>query len=98
MPTDFDTNLKPTMGLFGLHYQVPINNWLYGGIGMYAAITGDQGGLFVLDVAVGINTKIYNNLFIDANFHVGRDGGYRYLVNDGAFMNPNIGLHYKNKK
>ena len=98
MPTDFDTNLKPTMGLFGLHYQVPINNWLYGGIGMYAAITGDQGGLFVLDVAVGINTKIYNNLFIDANFHFGGGGGYRYLVNDGAFINPNIGLHYKKKK
>lgn len=97
MPTDFDTNLKPTMGLFGLHYQVPINNWLYGGIGMYAAITGDQGGLFALDVAVGINTKIYNNLFIDANFHFG-GGGYRYLVNDGAFINPNIGLHYKKKK
>jgi hypothetical protein len=64
---------------------------------MYAAITGDQGGLFALDVAVGINTKIYNNLFIDANFHFG-GGGYRYLVNDGAFINPNIGLHYKKKK
>lgn len=97
MPTDFDANLKPTMGLLGVHYQVPINNWLYGGAGMYAATTGDQGGLFALDIAVGINAKIYNNLFIDANFHFGGGGGYRYLINDGAFINPNIGLHYKKK-
>jgi len=97
MPTDFDSHLKPTMGVFGLHYQVPVNNWLYGGVGMYTAVIGDQGGLFALDVAVGINTKIYNNLSIDVNFHFGGGGGYRYLVNDGAFVNPNIGLHYKRK-
>ena len=98
MPTDFDTNLKPTMGLMGLHYQIPINNWLYGGVGMYAAVTGDQGGLFTLGVELGINKKIYNNLYFDANFHFGGGGGYRYLINDGAFINPNIGIQYKLKK
>ena len=95
MPTGFDSSLKPTMGLMGLHYQMPINNWLYGGIGMYGAITGDQGGLFTLGIELGINKKIYNNLYLDANFHFGGGGGYRYLINDGAFINPNIGLQYK---
>ena len=98
MPTDFDQNLKPTMGLMGLHYQIPINNWLYGGIGMYGAVTGDQGGLFTLGVELGINKKIYNNIYLDANFHFGGGGGYRYLINDGGFINPNIGLQYKQKK
>ena len=95
MPTGFDSNLKSTMGLMGLHYQIPINNWLYGGVGMYGAITGDQGGLFTLGIELGINKKIYNNLYLDANFHFGGGGGYRYLIKDGAFINPNIGLQYK---
>lgn len=98
MPTDFDVNLKPTMGLLGLHYQIPINNWLYGGVGMYGAITGDQGGLFTLGVELGINKKIHNNFYLDANFHFGGGGGYRYLINDGAFINPNIGIQYKQKR
>lgn len=95
MPTDFDSNLESTMGLLGVHYQIPINNWLYGGIGMYAAITGDQGGLFTLGAEIGINKKLYNNFYFDANFHFGGGGGYRVLVNDGAFINSNIGIQYK---
>ena len=98
MPTDFDSSLKPTMGLMGLQYQIPINNWLYGGVGMYAAVTGDQGGLFTLGVTLGINKQLYNNFYLDASFHFGGGGGYRYLINDGAFINPNIGLQYKQEK
>jgi len=98
MPTDFDAQLKPTMGLMGLHYQIPINNWLYGGVGMYAAATGDQGGLFTLGIELGINKQVYKNFYLDANFHFGGGGGYRYLINDGAFINPNIGLQYKQEK
>jgi hypothetical protein len=98
MPTDFDSSLKPTMGLMGLHYQIPINNWLYGGIGMYGAVTGDQGGLFTLGVELGISKQLYKKLYLDANFHFGGGGGYRKLINDGAFINPNIGLQYKQEK
>ena len=95
MPTDKFPNLKPTMGLAGLHYQIPINNWLYAGAGFHFAVTGDQGGLFTLGTELGINKKLYNNLYIDANFHFGGGGGYRNLVNDGGFINSNIGLQYK---
>ena len=97
MPTDFDPSLKTTMGMMGLHYKLPINNWLYGSVGMYAAITGDQGGLFTLGAALGIQKKIHNNFYLDANFHFGGGGGYRYLINDGAYVNPNIGINYKQK-
>jgi len=98
MPTEFDASLKSTMGLMGLHYQIPINNWLYAGVGMYAAVTGDQGGLFTLGIELGVNKQLYRNLYLDANFHFGGGGGYRYLINDGAFINPNIGLEYKQEK
>ncbi|WP_425658147.1 hypothetical protein [Tenacibaculum ascidiaceicola] len=95
MPTDEFPSLKPTMGLTGLHYQIPINDWLYGGAGFHFAVTGDQGGLFTLGAELGINKQLYKNLYIDANFHIGGGGGYRYLVNDGGFINPNVGLQYK---
>lgn len=95
MPSDKYPNLKPTMGLAGLHYQVPFNSWLYGGAGFHFAVTGDQGGLFTLGAELGVNKKLFNNIYVDANFHFGGGGGYRYLVNDGGFINPNIGLQYK---
>lgn len=95
MPTDKFPNLKATMGLAGLHYLIPINDWLYGGAGFHFATTGDQGGLFTLGAELGINKKLYKNLYFDANFHFGGGGGYRNLVNDGGFINPNIGLQYK---
>lgn len=95
MPSDKFPNLKSTMGLAGVHYQIPINDWLYGGAGFHFAVTGDQGGLFTLGAELGINKQLYKNVYVDANFHFGGGGGYRYLVNDGGFINPNIGLQYK---
>ncbi|CAA0180213.1 conserved hypothetical protein. probable transmembrane protein [Tenacibaculum maritimum] len=97
MPTSSFPNLKNTMGLMGLHYQVPFNEWLYGGAAIHSAITGDQGGLFTLGIEVGIHKHLFKNLYFDTNFHFGGGGGYRYLVNDGAFINTNLGLQYKKK-
>lgn len=89
--------LDPTMGFIGLNYNIPITNWLYTGLGFHTAITGDQGGLFTLGVNLGVNKKIYKNLYFDANVHFGGGGGYRSLVNGGGILFPNIGLQYKDK-
>ncbi len=97
MPTDLHPDIAKTMGLMGVHYQVPINKWLYGGVAMHAAVTGDQGGLFTLGIELGNQLQLYKNLYLDTNIHFGGGGGYRYLINDGAFLNPNIGLEYKYK-
>ena len=97
MPSDRFSELKSTMGLLGVHYQVPLNNWFYTGVGMHAALTGDQGGLFTLGLELGIKKQLFKNVFADMNVHFGGGGGYRYLVNDGAFINPNIGLKYQQK-
>lgn len=98
MPTDKFPELEPTMGLVGVHYQTPINDWLYTGVAFHFAATGDQGGLFTLGAELGINKKIYKNFYLDANFHFGGGGGYRQYINDGAFINTNIGVQYKKKK
>lgn len=95
MPSNEFPELKPSMGLVGLHYQIPINNWLYAGTAFHFAATGDQGGLFALGAELGLNKKLYKNLYLDGNFHFGGGGGYRKYINDGAFINTNIGLQYK---
>jgi len=98
MPLDKVTsNIDEKMGLMSAHYTLPVNEWLYVGTGMYAALFGDQGGLFTLGVDIGINTPIAKNLFLDSRIHIGGGGGYRYLVNGGMIFNPNIGLKYKLK-
>jgi len=87
--------LDPTMGFIGLNYNFALNDWLYTGAGFHTAITGDQGGLFTLGVNLGINKKIYKNLYFDANIHFGGGGGFRSLVNGGGIIYPNAGLQYK---
>ncbi|WP_299670093.1 hypothetical protein [uncultured Polaribacter sp.] len=99
MPDELDIyqnfQLRPTMGFVGLNYNIPLNDWLYTGAGMHFAITGDQGGLFTLGVNLGVNKKIYKNLYFDANIHFGGGGGYRVLVDGGGILYANIGLQYK---
>ena len=55
--------LDPNMGFVGLNYNIPINDWLYTGAGFHTAVTGDQGGLFTLGINLGMNKRIYNNIF-----------------------------------
>ena len=100
MPDELDIygtsfKIKPTMGFVGLNYNIPINDWLYTGAGMHFAVTGDQGGLFTLGVNLGINKKLYKNIYFDANLHFGGGGGYRVLVDGGGILYTNIGLQYK---
>ncbi|MGJ8745291.1 hypothetical protein [Polaribacter sp.] len=90
-----NNGIEPTMGFIGLNYNLPLNDWLYTGVGFHTAITGDQGGLFTLGVNLGVNFPIYKNLYFDANVHFGGGGGYRSLVNGGGIIYPNAGLQYK---
>lgn len=97
MPNNVFPNIEDKMGLMSLDYNILLNEWLYIGSGMKAAITGDQGGLFTLGVETGISKKLYKSLYFDTNIYFGGGGGYRYLVNDGGLINPNIGIKLKNK-
>ena len=86
------------MGITGIHYDFSINEHFYAGVGMFAAVKGDQGGLFTLGAELGFQQKLYRNIYFDTDFHFGGGGGYRYLVKDGAYINSNIGLKLKTKK
>lgn len=90
-------NLNPRLGFVGLNYNFTLNDWLYSGVGFHAGITGDQGGLFTLGVNLGVNKKLYKNLYFDANVHFGGGGGYRSLVRGGGIYYTNVGLQYKTK-
>lgn len=83
------------MDLGGLHYLIPITKNIYGGINTHAALWGDQGGLFTLGVELGINQPLSSKISLDANLDFGGGGGYRALINKGAYINPNIGLSYQ---
>lgn len=98
MPTSkVNYDLEPKMSFMGLNYNIPLTQWLYTGAGFHYAVTGDQGGLFTLGVNLGVNQKIYKNLYFDANVHFGGGGGFRSLVNGGGIIYPNAGLQYKTK-
>lgn len=86
------------MGITGLHYDFDFSSHFYGGVGMYAAIIGDQGGLFTLGAEIGFQQKLFRNIYFDTDFHFGGGGGYRYLVKDGGYINSNTGLKLKTKK
>lgn len=88
-------DLRPTAGILGLNYNIPLNDWLYTGAGFHAASFGDQGGLFTLGIGLGVNLPIYDRLYFDTNVHFGGGGGFRSLVNGGAILYINSGLQYK---
>lgn len=97
MPLDFNARDKE-MVLGGLHYQIPITKNFYVGTNTHAALFGDQGGLFTLGIEAGFRQAIFKNLLLDANLDFGGGGGYRSIINKGAYINPNIGLAYQIKQ
>lgn len=94
MPKGISNATGETMGLAGIHYQIPITKNIYGGANMHTALFGDQGGLFTLGIELGYTQKLFSNFFIDTNLNFGGGGGYRAVINKGAYINPNIGFSY----
>ncbi|MCG1036327.1 hypothetical protein [Polaribacter sargassicola] len=94
MPKKVGNANGENMDLGGLHYLIPINNLFYGGINTHAALFGNQGGLFTLGIELGYHQQIFSNVYLDANLDFGGGGGYRAIINKGAYINPNIGLSY----
>ncbi len=86
------------MGITGFHYDFALSSHFYGGVGMYAAIVGDQGGLFTLGAELGFQQRLFKNIYFDTDFHFGGGGGYRYLVKDGGYINSNSGFKIKAKQ
>lgn len=82
------------MGLFGIHYQVFANKWLYGGLGSYMAVTGRHGGLITLGVEAGVSHQIYGPIYGDIGAYYGAGGGGTAPVGGGSLFEPYAGLSY----
>jgi len=85
--------LKP-MGVVGLHGLVDFKPWLYGGLGLYSAVSGQNGGFFGLALEGGVQHTLFSKIAIDGGIRVGGAGGHTTPVGGGLFYEPYIGLKY----
>jgi hypothetical protein len=86
------------MGLLGVNYFADITPHIYAGVGTYASVTGNQGGLFTLGVGAGIHHEFARHWWGDAGMYVGGGGGRASLVGGGLMLRPHIGIAYDWKK
>ena len=89
MPSHFHN-----MGLLGINYFSDITPSIYGGVGGYAAITGKQGGFFVLGMEGGFHYELFPHWSGVAGLFVGGGGGRSTPVGGGLMLRPQIGLQY----
>ena len=86
---------EKNMGFTGIHYNLMVNDWLYGGLGIYGAVSGDRGGFFTLGVNTGVKKFFGDNFYVDTGFHFGGGGGASAPDGGGAFILPHFNLGYE---
>lgn len=86
---------EKNMGFTGIHYNLMVNDWLYGGLGIYGAVSGDRGGFFTLGVNAGVKKFFGDNFYVDTGFHFGGGGGASAPDGGGAFILPHFNLGYE---
>ncbi len=82
------------MGLYSLGAYEQINPWLYGGITLYGAATGQRGGFFTGGYTLGVERQLFDNLIFDAGGYVGAGGGGAAAQGGGLMIRPHVGLKY----
>jgi len=93
MPAD-DRNLS----LAGMNFNLYLNDWAYAGLGMYAAVAGDRGGLFTLQVNAGIRKNLFSNIYLNTGLHLGGGGGANAPDGGGAYVLAHLNLGYQFSK
>jgi hypothetical protein len=82
------------LGLVGASYLLEIRPWLYGGPGVYGAVSGQRGGFFTGGVEAGVRRKLAGPLSFDAGLFVGGGGGGAAPQGGGLMLRPHLGLRY----
>ena len=82
-----------SMGLLGFYYLAKVSPFIHGGIVGYSAISGNQGGLFVLGIEGNIYRRLISKLLINYGLFVGGGGG-KVGTGNGSMMRSQIGLSY----
>ena len=82
-----------SMGLLGFYYLAKVSPFINGGIVGYSAISGNQGGLFVLGIEGNIYHRLISKLWINYGLFVGGGGG-KVGTGNGSMIRSQIGLSY----
>ena len=82
-----------SMGLIGFYYLAKVSPFINGGIVGYSAISGNQGGLFVLGIEGNIYHRLISKLWINYGLFVGGGGG-KVGTGNGSMIRSQIGLSY----
>lgn len=86
-------HIKP-MGVMGIHGLVDFTPWIYGGVGLYSAVSGEKGGYFALALEAGMQHDLISKIALDGGVRVGGGGGNDTPVGGGLFYEPYVGLKY----
>lgn len=87
-------------GFFGIHYNInllPIKNF-YTGLGVYSAITGNNGGFFVFGFDNNYYLNLFKNIYFDSGVFIGAGGAHSAKVGGGLMLLPHVGLSYRANK
>ena len=82
-----------SMGLLGFYYLAKVSPFINGGIVGYSAISGNQGGLFVLGIEGNIYHRLISKIWINYGLFVGGGGG-KVGTGNGSMIRSQIGLSY----
>jgi len=85
---------EPNMGFSGIHYNIFLNEYVYTGVGISAAVSGKRGGFFTLGINAGYKKYLNDKLYIDTGFYFGGGGGAEARDGGGAFILPHLNLGY----
>lgn len=80
------------MGLLGTSYLVEVARGLCLGPGVYGAVSGQRGGLFVVGAEAALCTQLYGPIHLQAGLFVGGGGGGAAPVGGGLMLRPHIDL------
>jgi hypothetical protein len=80
------------MGLLGTSYLVEVARGLCLGPGVYSAVSGQRGGLFVVGAEAAVCTQLYGPIHLQAGLYVGGGGGGAAPVGGGLMLRPHIDL------
>ncbi len=82
------------MGLVGAGYFLDIEPWLYGGLSVYGAVSGQRGGFFTGGFEVGVRRNLAGPFSVDAGLFIGGGGGGAAPQGGGLMLRPHLGLNY----
>jgi len=83
---------RERMGLTGTSYLIQGLPGLYVGPGVYGAVTGQRGGLFVVGAEAAWRQRLWRSLGLEAGLYVGGGGGAAAPVGGGLMLRPHADL------